>query len=214
MARKPAARSGESSATPVVNAALLAARDLTKRTSLDAQCVSHVATSLGEMFAVYRDTANADLPHGIRITKLEANLEYGINHQDPTTMVERNEGVNVPARDLANGVLHIGINGVEPQTINLSLFQTPADNPDGANLIIMIGNRNGDATDPHLFMLQVDEKDPKSFLPIHNAKGERISLISRTENPIGILDFIGQKIQDMAINKRSLASIAKKDLAA
>ncbi len=208
MARKSAA--SERKQSPNIAAAISAANELTTRTSFDVEAVGYIEMGLREMFTTYAETANPKLQKaGLRITRLDVDLEYGVNHQAADTMVERNEGVNVPARDLANGVIHLGINGVEPQTINLSLFQTPAESSDGANLIIMVGNRNGDATDPHLFMLQVDEKDPKSFLPIHDAKGERISLISRTENPISILDFIGQKIQDMAINKRTHASIAQ-----
>lgn len=211
MARKPSA--SEKRQSPNIAAAISAANELTARTAQNTQYVSHLATGLREFLETYRDTANPDLPHGLRITRLDVDLEYGVTHHDASTMVERNEGVTTPARDLANGMLHIAVKGAPPQAINLSLFLESRSDGKDAELYIMVGNRDGEVSDPHLFIMKVDEAKPASFVALHKAKGERMSLIERLD-PISILDYIGQKIQDMVVNKRTPALIAQEKLAA
>ena len=214
MARKPAAPPKGEPANAVARAAQEAARALTKRISHDTQCVGYVEMGLRDLFNHYRDTANANLPHGMRITRLDVDLEYGVNHQDPATMVERNTELNQPTRDLANGVLHIAINGAEPQLINITLFQTPFEATDGTSLVMLVGNRGSDQTEPYAFSLQVDEKDPKSFLPVHNALGVPVSMIGRSKTMISLTDFIGAKVREMMVNTRKPALIAQQRPAA
>ena len=214
MARRSAAHPKGEPANAVARAAQEAARALTKRTSYDAQCVSHIETGLRELFTTYRDTANPDLPHGLRITQLDVILEYGVNHQDPATMLDQNDKLNLAAKALAHGVLHIAVNGAEPVDMNLSVLISPSGNNKDTLLTMILGNRSDEiGLSPITFVLILDNKNPEKFPLIHEAVGGYLNTILQEDN-FSLTQFISLTIQDLVVKKRSPALITQAKLAA
>lgn len=193
-------------------AARNAASELTHHTRTFEEYTGYVEMGLREAINHFRDTVNLKWRDtGVRISDMNIRMEYGVDEQNPATAGALHPDTHGRERHLANGILEIHITDAPPLHINISLLHFIGSNPHDQQIIMALGNRNGDAYDPHVFILDVTKDKPKSFAAVHLAEGALASHLDAPvdNNPrITLFDYFADRISDLVLTQRKAATQA------
>lgn len=201
------------SASAHIRAAEQAASELTANVSSNAEIIGNFADALRESLATFSATYNkSQKRRALRITRLDAELEYGVNYQPPGMQFEIIPGAVSDERTITHGMLHIQIGRQKTKHLPVTLglqdnhLIVIVTNPDEVRAAVEKKRSGADDTkvNVHAFFLSGDMDNPSSYRAIDQIFGGRSNQLE-THPAISFIDFLKQTINTMIVDGRRSA---------